>query len=88
MSEFNICGVLVHARLDQMSQVKEQLEDIEGVEVHSATEDGKLVVTVESESRRFVADTITGFTNVNGVLSASMIYQHSEDLATEGEMSA
>ena len=88
MSEFNICGVLIHARLDRVSQVKDQLEDVEGVEVHSVTDDGKLVVTVESDNRRFVADTITGFTNVNGVLSASMIYQHSEDLATEGEMSA
>jgi len=88
MSDFNICGVLVHAQLERVDQIKSQLEEIPGVEVHSATDEGKLVVTVESESRRFVADTITGFTNVNGVLSASMIYQHSEDLATEGEMSA
>ena len=88
MTEFNICGVLVHAQLDRVDQVKTQLEQISGVEIHSATDEGKLVVTVESENRRFVADTITGFTNVKGVLSASMIYQHSEDLATEGEMSA
>ena len=88
MTDFNICGVLVHAQLDQVDQVKAQLEEISGVEIHSATDKGKLVVTVESDSRRFVADTITGFTNMKGVLSASMIYQHSEDLATEGEMSA
>lgn len=87
MSEFNICGVLVHVRLDRVNQVKAHLEAIAGVEVHSATDEGKLVITVESENRRFIADTITGLTDVKGVLSASMIYQHSEDLATEGEMS-
>lgn len=88
MSDYNICGVLVHAQLDRVNQVKAKLEEISGVEVHSATDTGKLVVTVESDSRRFVADTITGFTNLSGVYSASMIYQHSEDFATEGEMSA
>lgn len=94
MSDFNICGVLVHARTEHAQQVKSDLEDFQGVEVHSATDDGRLIVTVESDTRRQVADTISSFQEVDGVLSASMVYQFSDDIqitensATQGEMSA
>ena len=89
MSEFNICGVLVHARTNAIEKVKSSLEEITGVEVHTATDNGRLVVTVESEDRRFVADTISSFHDIDGVLSAAMVYQFSDEIkATEGEMSA
>ena len=89
MSEFNICGVLVHARANAIDKVKSSLEEIAGVEVHTATDNGRLVVTVESEDRRFVADTISGMQHLDGVLSAAMVYQFSDEItATEGEMSA
>ncbi|MDH5471622.1 MAG: chaperone NapD [Gammaproteobacteria bacterium] len=94
MSEFNICGVLVHAREENAQQVKNYLENMSGVEVHSATDHGRLIVTVEGNTRRFVADTISSFQTVDGVLSASMVYQYSDDIqvtensVTQGEMSA
>ena len=94
MSEFNICGVLVHARTEHAQQVKSYLAELSGVEVHSDTGDGRLIVTVEGDSRRYVADTISSFQQVDGVLSASMVYQYSDDIqitensATQGEMSA
>ncbi len=94
MSEFNICGVLVHANMQNIHQVEACLKEIPGVEVHTTTDDGRLIVTVESDQRKYVADTITGFYDVDGVLSASMVYQFSDELdvnensATEGEMSA
>lgn len=87
MSDFNICGVLVHAKPGHAHQVSQHLEKITGVEIHSLTDDDRLVVTVESETRRIVGDTITDFTKVDNVLSASMIYQYS-DTDTEQEMSA
>ena len=89
MSEYSICGVLVHARTSLIDKVKSQLETISGVEVHTATDNGRLIVTVESEDRRFVADTISNLHKIDGVLSASMVYQFSDEItATEGEMSA
>lgn len=89
MSEFNICGVLIHARATAIEKVKSSLEAIAGVEVHTATDNGRLVVTVESDDRKYVADTITGMQHIEGVLSAAMVYQFSDEItATEGEMSA
>jgi len=94
MSDFNICGVLVHARNESVQGVKTRLEKRSGVEVHSATDDGRIVVTVESDSRKNIADIISSFNEVDGVLSTSMVYQFSDDIqttensATQGEMSA
>ena len=46
----NISGVLVHTRPEQTNVVKNELDNLFGVEVHAATEDGRLVVTIENES--------------------------------------
>jgi nitrate reductase NapD len=81
MSEFNICGVLVHARAECIDQVQISLSKMSGVEVHTATDNGRLIVTVESDERRIVADTISSFHDVKGVLSASMVYQFSDEIS-------
>ena len=79
MSEYNICSVLVHAKLDMLDVVQQQLEKQLGVEVHACTEDGRLIVTIEDEHRKNVGERIMGFYEIEGVLSASMIYQFSDD---------
>ena len=45
------------------------------------TPEGRLIVTIEGESSTYVADTLTGFYKVEGVLSASMVYQFSDAIA-------
>ena len=87
MSEYNICGVLVHARPGKAKGISQFLEKISGVEIHSVTEDSRIVITVESDKRKIVADTISDFQKVEHVLSASMIYQYS-DTDMQEEMSA
>ena len=85
MSEYNLCSALVHAKQGQVEAEKKELELQPGVEVHAVTEDGRLIVTVEDEKRKVVGDKIMGFYNIEGVLSASMIYQFSDDDINEHE---
>jgi len=75
MSEYNICGVVIHAAANRKESIENTLNQTEGVEVHASTEQGKLVVTVESEDNFYVADIIESFKDIDGVLTASMIYQ-------------
>ncbi len=75
----NISGVLVHARPEKVAAVRSRLAQIAGVEVHAATDDGKLIVTVEEESDRILADTVLSLRDVPGVLSASMVYHEYAD---------
>ncbi|HHH45598.1 MAG TPA: glutamate synthase [Thiotrichales bacterium] len=75
----NISGIVVRARPDRLDQVRARLEALEGVEVHAANEEGKLVVTVEAEGERQLADRVVGIESVPGVLAASLVYHQHED---------
>lgn len=85
MSEMNICGVLVHVKNNCVEQVTKSLQAMPGVEIHQVTAEGRMIVTIEGESRRYVGDTLTGFYNVEGVLSASMVYQFSDEISATEE---
>ena len=77
----NISGVIVYAAPGRSESVTNDLNAIEGVEVHAA-EDGKLVVTVEHKNINSLADQVMAFQDMPNVLSVAMVYQHNEDLET------
>jgi nitrate reductase NapD len=79
MTQVNISGVLIHARPERVELVRATLEEFPGVEIHAVSEDGRLVVTVEDDVAGYTADTVARFHDVEGVLSASLVYHHCED---------
>ncbi len=85
MSEYNLCGVLVHAQQNNRLDVQQHLQQQQGTEVHAVTEEGRLVVTMEDKSRKQLADRIMKLNQIEGVLSASMIFQYSDDELSEQE---
>lgn len=78
MSEFNICGVVVHTRPEQLRTVQAILTTLPGVEVHGSNDNGRLIVTVEDAPEQSCADTLGALHRVAGVVSASLVYQHGE----------
>ena len=81
----NICGVLVHARPENIEVVSERLLMVDGVEIHGSNEDGRMVVTLEEDDNDRMADALMDFQKLEGVISASMIYHHSEDIEAHAE---
>lgn len=73
-----ICGVLVQTRTDKREQVATLLREIPGVEIHASTEQGSLIITVESDSQPDTASTLAQIQTSPGVISATLIYHHSE----------
>lgn len=82
----NISGVIVHSRPEKLNSVRERLVSIPGVEIHAVDDNGRMVVTVEETSDRRMADTVNSLQELEGVIAASMIYHHSEDLEDESEL--
>jgi nitrate reductase NapD len=82
--DFNVCGVLVHARRERMAGVAEALETLSGVEVHQRTGDGRLIITIEDTPQRMAGETLAGIHKIDGVLSASLVY-HQTDPETSME---
>jgi len=79
----NISGVVVRTFPRNLEDVWQTLEQFEGVEVHGANEDGRLVVTIEKQGERDIADLLVHMQDVPGVLSASMVYHQFEDLGQQ-----
>ncbi len=74
----NISSVLVNARPEKLVQVQECLLALSGVEVHAATEDGRLIVTIEADSDQAVANMFAEINQQPGVLSVAMVYHQCE----------
>lgn len=74
----HIAGVLVQVRPEHITQVRNRLADVAGLEVHVTSPDGRIVVTVEGEGRKCVTDALFSLNAMRDVLSASLVYEHSE----------
>ena len=74
----NISSILVNVRGDLIAQVQQELATLSGVEVHAATEEGRLIVTIEADSDQAVANMFEVINHLPGVLSASMVYHQTE----------
>ncbi|MCF7980590.1 MAG: chaperone NapD [Pseudomonadales bacterium] len=85
MSVINVCGVLVHAQPEYRGMVCSHLEAEPGVEVHAVTDDGRIVLTLEKETRQQTGDTLNQIEQINHVLSTSLVYQYFDDNHQEAQ---
>ncbi|WP_370285123.1 chaperone NapD [Pseudooceanicola nanhaiensis] len=84
----NICGCLVHVSVNTLTESRARMEEMEGVEVHAQSEDGRLVVVVEDTDTSYASDTIMSLHQVPGVISLTINYHHFEDLTPRAPLAA
>ena len=75
-----ICSLVIQARPQNLTTVNASLKTMEGVEVHAQDERGKIVVTIDHPSREYCSNAMTTMTQMDGVMSASLVYEYQEDL--------
>ena len=83
--EWHIAGVVVHSNPDMTDRVRQCIELMAGAEVHAANAAGKLVVTLEAPSSRAISAHLEHMQRLDGVLAATLVYQHCEDMASMQE---
>ena len=76
--EVHVAGLVVHAYPEAVARIERAVRAIAGAEVHATSRDGKLVVTLEASDQATIADTLVRLQTLDGVLAASLVYQHSE----------
>ncbi len=81
----NISGVLVHAAPAKFEQVKRQLLALPDVEIPLDNPDGRIVVIIDEKSDIPSGESLMKIQNIDGVLSASLVYQHIEEEEAEEE---
>jgi nitrate reductase NapD len=74
----HIAGVLVHVVPGRAARVVQRIAAMDGARVHSPNSQGKLVVTLEAATPDEIAACLIDIGNLESVLSASLVYEHSE----------
>lgn len=74
----NISSVIVGVVPDSGPAVRSRLEEFSGVEVHAVTEEGRMIVTIESDGDQATVQTFEAIRQLPGVLSAAMVYHQFE----------
>nr|VFK72899.1 MAG: periplasmic nitrate reductase chaperone NapD [Candidatus Kentron sp. UNK] len=76
----DICSILLYARPERLASVQDILRGMEGVEVHAATPDGRVVISVERDDQEQFGETVLGLRDISGVIDANLVYHfHEED---------
>lgn len=75
----NISSVIVHTYPQEMSELQQQLESLPGVDVHAAMDDGRIIITIEDTPESVPAKVLMNVQNLQGVLSAAMVYNYCDD---------
>ena len=75
----NISSIIVQTYPERSAALQGELADLPGVEVYAAKEDGTIIITVEDTPEQAPAKTLMGVQNMQGVLSASMVYNYCDE---------
>lgn len=76
----NISGVVVRTYPRHIDNVSRALSALEGVEVHGANDDGRLVVTIERPGEQGLTEALEQLQAMPQVLSTSLVYHQFEEL--------
>ncbi|KQO31298.1 chaperone NapD [Pseudomonas chengduensis] len=79
----HIASLLVHVRPELLGAVKANLRQLDGLELHQESPQGKLVVVLETEHERHILARIEQINALPGVLNAALVYH--ELLEAEGD---
>ena len=76
--EIHISSMVVHARPDRLQSVKSKIACLPGVEIHGESDNGKLVVVLETQNQGFITDIIETISKLDYVLNTALVYHQIE----------
>ena len=77
-TRYHISSAVVVALPARREEIRDQLLQMPGVEVH-AGEGSRLVVTIEGPTSGMLGETLTRMSLIDGVISANMVFEHIEE---------
>jgi len=79
--ETHIAGIVVYTLPAQLDAMKKRIACLPAAEIHGASDDGKLIVTLEADSGRRILDFMDAIRALPGVADVALVYQHAEPMA-------
>jgi periplasmic nitrate reductase NapD len=79
----HISSLVVHVRPDRFAALRAEIAQLEGAEVHAGTEDGKLVVVLQTRSETETMARIAAINDMPGTITTSLIYHEIDEDSEE-----
>ncbi len=81
----SISGLVILTRPIQTEAVVRKIGAVDGAEIHAATDDGRLVITLDEPDNAKASDAFVKIQDLDGVLSVSLVYNYFEQQTDEKE---
>lgn len=75
---FHISSLIILSIPKSLPILAEKVKALEGAEITNSDDIGKTIVVLESENENMITDTIEQLREIQGVVSVSLSYHHSE----------
>ena len=75
----HITSLVVHARPARCQEVIREVQRLPATGVHSGEPEGKFVVLLETRDEQQILSAIDRIQDLDGVLSATMVYHHIDE---------
>lgn len=73
-----ICSLIIQTRAENLDAVSLKLENMTGVEIHTRSDEGKLVVLIDHPKRSYCSEAMMAMASMDGVVNASLVYEYYE----------
>lgn len=83
--EVHISSLVVHVKPAYLESVKAQIAALPNAEIYGDSEEGKVVVVLETESQGYVTDTIDKINNLEHVLTTFLVFHQIEHIDAQSE---
>ncbi len=74
-----ISSIIVQVRPTKMSAIIERLKNFPTTEISATSPNGKIVIVMEADSDRVLANNMDDITTIEGVLGVNLVFHHSEN---------
>ncbi|MDH5301904.1 MAG: chaperone NapD [Gammaproteobacteria bacterium] len=78
--ELHIASIVVTTSSHHLARLETELNQLANVEVHASNGQDRLVITVECESERLLADIFARIESMPGVIAASVAFHGIENM--------
>jgi len=75
---FHISSLVVHSRKELAAGVAAAIGSMQGMQVHGGVDEGKPVVTLETDSEGEIIDRMNAVQVLDGVLAATLVFHQFE----------
>lgn len=83
--EVHISSLVVHVKPKALEITKQRILALPNTEIHGESEDGKIIVVLETENQGYITDSIDKINNFDDVLNTALVFHQIEHFDSQCE---